>query len=150
MARSRAGQLIVGSCSCEDPDACGCVVVDSSIPSVVMSLIGPVMLAALAVFWIVRGAPGWVIGLLVVAIAVFGVVLFDMPISSVFNDTGVQRRTPLRDHHLTWDRIQLLSLTPARRAGVIASVGGRKYLLAERAGLSHDELDMLARMRPTT
>lgn len=148
MAAGRARQLVTGDCSCSTP-RCGCVVVDTSLGFVLLSLIGPLLLVALAVFWLAGGAPWWVWPVLLFAVAIFGVVLFDMPVSSAFAADGVTRRTPLRDHVLSWDQIDSLGVTRnGRKPGLVAQVGRRKYLLAERAALTARELELLSGMRP--
>lgn len=149
MAVDRLAQLAVGDCACTD-DECGCVVVDSSLVFVSLSLLGPVLLAALAVLWLSVSGPVWVWAVLAVALVLLVVVLLDMPVSSAFSTDGVMRRTPLRDHQLPWDRIDSLGLTrTSRRPGVAAQVGRRTYLLAERVSMTRDELDLLARLRPS-
>jgi hypothetical protein len=151
MATGRLRQLVAGDCSCDDPTQCGCVVVDSAASTVVLSLIGPVLLIGLALFWMASGSPWWVLVMLVLGVVVLVVVLFDMPIAAVFSEAGVTRRTPLRDHTLAWAEIDKLSLTGSgRNPGVAARVGRRNYLLADRAGLDSDQLGLLARMRPST
>lgn len=151
MAGRRLRQLVAGDCACEGDGAdCGCVVIDGSLAMVILSLLGPVVLVALPVLWLVAGGPAWVWVLLAIGAALFGVVLFDMPVSSAFSARGVTRRTPLRDHVLPWDDIESLELTrSSRRPGVVARVGGRRYLLADRVALGPDQLDLLARMRPS-
>jgi hypothetical protein len=152
LAGSRIGQLIAGRCGCPpEQTTCGCVTVDSSIPSVLLGLLGPPIMIGLSALWLLSGAPWWIGGIGVVGVVALVVVLFDMPVLSVFSEQGVTRRAPLRDQHFAWPDIQLVALTRAAiRPGLVAQVSGRSYLLADRVLLDTDHLEMLTRMRPTT
>ena len=85
------------------------------------------------------------------------VALFDIPIASTFTTHGVQRRTVLRRHRLTWrDGDQLTRARPSlmragrslAHGGLVLRRGRRRYLLVDRAE-SVAEFDALMRLLVT-
>ena len=122
---------------------------------IVLGLCGAVTLSVLGVIAVV-GSGGallaWV--LLAFGVAILGVVLFDLPVSSEFDTDGVTRRPLLRRHRLDWaDVSQLTRARPGliaaaarfRPGGLTAKVGRRRYLLVDQCE-SLDEFDALERV----
>ena len=117
-------------------------VLHSSFTGIGFSLLGVVILLALAVVSAMSGGSGTVtVSLAVVAAFGAGVVLFDMPISSSFDANGVTRRALLRHQRLAWDDVDRLSrsrkgmfrsskMSPT--GGLIAVRERRNYTLVDR------------------
>ena len=117
-------------------------VLHSSFTGIGLSFVGVAILVALAVVSAVSGGSGVVTAsLAVVAVLGSGVILFDMPISSSFDATGVTRRALLRHQRLDWadvDRISRMrkgmfrSSKMAPTGGLIAVRERRNYALVDR------------------
>jgi hypothetical protein len=86
--------------------------------------------------------------LIVIAVIVGLIVVFDYPIASAFGPNGVERRCLLRRERLGWDRIEALTRTSdstglqpgegsrwkvsRRPGGLVAVIGRRRYLLVNQ------------------
>jgi hypothetical protein len=132
------------------------VTLHSSWRTVAGGYVGPLILLLITAFAVQRAG----IGPIAVALAVFSLVLvaillFDFPVATRFDETGLVRRMPLRRHRLAWDDVERLSrargkvLDPRRltdranRGGLVAVVGRRRYLLVDQAE-SRREFELLA------
>jgi hypothetical protein len=76
--------------------------------------------------------------LLVAGVALLAVSCFDFPVHTTFDPRGVRRRTPMRTHTLRWENVTAINRARAgrvrKRVGPLAAaVGGRHYLLVDRA-----------------
>jgi hypothetical protein len=107
---------------------------------IAFSFVSPLLLLGFAALGFSRG--GWHVFPILIAIVGFGllaVALFDFPIWASFDEHGVTRRTVLRKHRLSWERIDALE----RAAGgavrrkhtgpLTAVIGRRRYLLVDQA-----------------
>lgn len=89
--------------------------------------------------------------LLVFGAILLAIALFDYPIASVFDGTGVTRRPVLRRHRFDWSDVdQLTRVRPGIAAaarslkpgGLALKVGRRRYLLVDQCE-SGDEFEQL-------
>lgn len=127
------------------------MLIESSLVSLALGLMGPPVLIGLAVLWVSTGASLWFAAVGAAGFAALLVVLFDMPVAAVFSTEGVLRRSPLRDQSFDWAEIEDIHFTKARSApSLVARVRGRRYLLADRPGLDPSELELVLRLRPDT
>jgi hypothetical protein len=118
------------------------VVLHSSWTGIVGSGLGALLLVGLAA--LSASAAGFTIVTLALAIAGLGalaVVVFDMPVSSVFDDEGVTRRAVLRHQRIDWDDVTRLSRLrkgffrgskSAPTGGLIAQRGRRNVSLVDQ------------------
>lgn len=92
--------------------------------------------------------------LLVLGCGLLAVVLFDVPVASVFDAHGVERHTLLRRHRLHWQPGDVLTRArPSlvrgeerlRQGGLVLRRGRRRYLLVDKAE-SPDEFGRLLRV----
>lgn len=95
------------------------MVLHSSLIGIALSFAGAAVLVLLAT-WSVLAAGWTVLSVLLVlgGVAAAAVTLLDMPISSVFDGSGVTRRALLRHHRLDWMEIDRLS---RQRTGILRS-----------------------------
>jgi hypothetical protein len=121
-------------------------VLHSSLTGMLLSFGGVGVLVVLAVVSVVgsvgSSGSGVIAGVLsVVAGLGVSVMMFDMPISSSFDATGVTRRALLRHQRLRWDDVDRLSRARkgmfrsskmAPTGGLIAVRGRRNYTLVDR------------------
>jgi hypothetical protein len=117
-------------------------VLHSSLTGIGFSFVGATILLALAMVSAVSGGSGAAtLALGIIGVIAVGVVLFDMPISSSFDDDGVTRRAVLRHQRLAWDDVDRLSRSRkgmfrsskmAPTGGLIASRSRRNYTLVDR------------------
>lgn len=122
-------------------DAPDSIVLHSSWSGIVMAYAGAVVMIGITVLAVVADGIGWVsvvIGVLTLVLVL--VVVFDLPISSEFDDEGVVRRSLGRHQSLSWDDITRLrrmrvgvlrSRKDARGGGLIAVIGRRNYTLVD-------------------
>jgi hypothetical protein len=93
--------------------------------------------------------------LLVLAVGVLlvGGFVFDVPVSTRFDERGIVRRALGRHHRIGWERVDHLTRTRPRLrlsvthmglGGLVAVVGRRRYLLSDRVE-SEPEFDGLIR-----
>ncbi|WP_040491348.1 hypothetical protein [Ilumatobacter nonamiensis] len=118
------------------------ITLHSSWFGIIAASLGAVGLFAVAIGVLAIAGVGWVsVVVALVAIALGAVVLFDMPIATTFDVDGVERRTPLRRHRISWDDIAGLQRMPRggirratsqRAGGIVARRGGRQILLVDR------------------
>lgn len=128
------------------------ITIHSSWRGIVSSFVGSGAILAAGVTSVVltSAALGSVI-LLVVGVIMLAIALFDYPIASVFDVTGVTRRPVLRRHRFAWTDIdQLTRVRPGIAAaarslkpgGLALKVGRRRYLLVDQCE-SRDEFEQL-------
>lgn len=132
------------------------------------SFVGPFVLLVWGGYGLVAGGLGWVNGVLLALGSLFAlVVLFDYPLSSTIGPDGIVRRCALRSEHLDWSAVRTIARPGARqrfptgrreqsvggtkqatgRAGLVAEVGKRPYLLVDRieSVVEHDALERALR-----
>lgn len=116
----------------------------SSLRGIAAAFSTPVLLGGLG-GWVLatRGLHPVPLGLVVLATVLAAVVLADYPLSSRFAADGIERRCPLRRHHLAWDGIDALQRAAGSRlrrrlvpvAGEDEGAGPRRRLVASPGGL---------------
>ena len=130
------------------------IVLHSSWTGIIMAAGGAALLVAVAVIaWIGAGASAVTVVVTALALVAVVVVAFDLPVASVFTESGVTRHTPLRHHHLRWDDVSRLKRVRVgvhrtrhgRQGGLIANRGHRNYTLVDRVE-SQLEFDDLRRV----
>jgi hypothetical protein len=110
----------------------------SSWRGLVLAFVSPGLLIAIGVIGVrAAGMRVLPIILLVAGAGMLLVSLFDYPLYTTFDTTGLTRRTPLRAHRIPWTSIDALNRARGARVGrrigpLIAGVGKRKYLLVDR------------------
>jgi hypothetical protein len=110
----------------------------SSWRGLMLAFLSPCLLLAIAALAIqAEGLHVVATVLLVIGVGMLLVSLFDFPIYTTFTTDGIRRRTPLRTHKISWDKV--IAVNRARggrmtkRAGPLAAaVGKRRYLLVDR------------------
>lgn len=135
----------------------------SSWRTLIGGVIGSGVLVVFAVVGMTRG--GVVVPLVIGVFGAFLVVvlLTDMPVSTRFDRDGIERRAALRRHRLAWEQVDKLGRARGRllsthhfspdptagvnRGGLVAVVGGRRYLLVDTAESrgEFEQLDKLLR-----
>jgi hypothetical protein len=104
----------------------------------VLALASPAVLLVIAAFAISEsGIHPLSLILLLIGGGLLAVSLFDYPIVTVIDGNGITRRTPLRSHRITWDRVTAVNRARgaklAKRIGPLtAAIGKRRYLLVDR------------------
>lgn len=132
------------------------IVLHSSWIRLIGSAVGTAMLVLAGVVLGPSGAPiGIKVGVGSFAVLMVLALLFDMPVASEFDSTGVTRRNLLRHHRLAWADIDRLKRTRAggplsssfrkRQGGLMAKVGFRHYLLVDQLE-SRREFDQVRRV----
>jgi hypothetical protein len=103
------------------------------------AFLSPAMLITVAALAI-SGAGMRVIPVILLAagVALLAVSCFDFPVHTTFDRDGIRRRTPLRTHVMPWENVTAIGRARPgrlrRRVGPLAAaVGGRRYLLVDRA-----------------
>jgi hypothetical protein len=138
------------------------IVLHGSLLAIVNAYLSPVALIALAV-WV------GVTRRLTIATIVIGalgsllafVALFDMPLRTEFSREGITRVCAVRRHRIPWSRVTGLERAPSRATrrdprdperlrrpgGMVARIGRRRYLLANRCegALEYDRLVVAVR-----
>lgn len=124
------------------------VTLHSSWRGIIFSIVGALLLAAVAVALLIGNGIGWVT--VVFGLAGVGavlVVLFDLPIATELTAEGLTRRALLRRHHIPWrdvTRIARLRVGVLRTrhqgvsGGLVADVAGRKYTLVDTVESPHE------------
>jgi hypothetical protein len=103
------------------------------------AFVTPAMVLAVAALAMVGvGLHALPIILLVAGVGLLVVSLFDFPIHTTFDSDGIRRRTPLRMHTIRWENVTAINRARggrmSKRVGPLAAaVGGRRYLLVDRA-----------------
>lgn len=125
-----------------DPSGQDVVVLHSSWSGLVLSSVGAVLFFVLAVgLLIADGFTLLSVFVFVLSLVLLGVVAFDMPVASYFDDQRVIRRTALRRHEMRWEDVDRLSrlrvgVFRTRRdlkgGGLVAKLGWRSYTLVDR------------------
>jgi hypothetical protein len=123
----------------------------SSWRGLVLAFLSPVLLLGIAALAIqAEGLHVVATVILVIGVGMLLVSLFDFPIYTTFDATGIRRRTPLRTHKIRWNKV--IAVNRARggrrtkRAGPLAAaVGKRRYLLVDRTE-SVDEYQSLQQL----
>lgn len=118
------------------------IVLHSSWGGLAFSVIGTLLLVALAVFAVASvGVTIVSVALSVAALLAAAVIVFDMPIASDFDGDGVTRRALARHDRLAWDDVDRLSRARtgwfrsskmAPTGGLIAVRGRRNITLVDR------------------
>lgn len=130
------------------------VTLHSTWTGIVMSFAGAAMLLAFAVGLLVTNGLSLVSGVIVVVAVIFAVVAaVDLPIAAEFRRDGVVRRALLRKQFIAWEDVTRLrrlrvGVVRTRRGsggGLVAAVGGRKYVLVDTME-SATEFDDLRRL----
>jgi hypothetical protein len=131
------------------------VLIHSSWRGIIAAYLSMLVLVIAAVVAVSGAGLNVATGILVlIALVVCAIVVFDYPIATSFGPDGVERRCLLRRERLSWDRIEALTRTSdstglapgegsrwkvsRRPGGLVAVIGRRRYLLVNQCE-SQDE-----------
>lgn len=132
-------------------DDVGAVVLHTSWTGRLMSTLAPAAILLGGLWGIAQGGRLVAIILAVVGGFLLLIGLFDYPWRTVLGPDGIERRCPLRTERLAWERVASVvrpRSTKARRrvagkAGLVAEMGKRRYLLTNRceSRFEYDAID---------
>lgn len=131
------------------------VTLHSSWSGIALAYAGSAVMVVVTAAAFVADGFGWVSGVLgALTLALFAVVVFDMPVASEFTPDGVTRRSLGYHQRISWDDVNrmrrmrvgvLRTRKDARGGGLIAVVGRRNYVLVDTME-SAQEYDALRRV----
>lgn len=121
-------------------DDAGVVVLHTSWRGRLVSTVPPSVLLLGGLWGLGQGGSIVAVVLVVLGAGLLVVGLFDFPWRSVIGPDGVERRCPLRTERLEWERVTAIARPRTTKAGerltgkagLVAEVGKRRYLLANR------------------